>query len=279
VLRELADPNGWLAAAKGGGSTMLLRRTARDRVEVEFHAVWGAGGPDRHRLFLRTREERHADAERAAVAGSSLASMPAATRPLVEAASRRWTRAAERLGASLRGGPWAVLVVAGAVRLYVAVDGAEPTLLYGRPGALLGTHWFSHEEATPVALQTITAGLLLEMDAVAIERLIDREPKYAQAVLGEGRRQVMGLVRSHAQRAAGSLPQRLARELLLLQRLVGDRFLAVTEQQVADSIGSIRESVARAIGDFRREGWIATTRFGIVILDADALARRAETDG
>ena len=50
----------------------------------------------------------------------------------------------------------------------------------------------------------------------------------------------------------------------------------VTEQQLADGLGSIRESVARAIGTFRDRGLVATTRFGVVPLDPDAL--RAEAD-
>ena len=52
--------------------------------------------------------------------------------------------------------------------------------------------------------------------------------------------------------------------------------MVVTEQQLADSVGSIRESVSRAMGDFRRHGWVATTRYGLIPLDADAL--RADTD-
>ena len=42
--------------------------------------------------------------------------------------------------------------------------------------------------------------------------------------------------------------------------------------QLADGLGSIRESVARTIGDFRRHGWIITTRYGIVLRDREAVA-------
>jgi hypothetical protein len=47
----------------------------------------------------------------------------------------------------------------------------------------------------------------------------------------------------------------------------------VTEQQLADGIGSIRESVGRTIGDLRRDGSVATTRHGLLILDKERLRR------
>ena len=50
-----------------------------------------------------------------------------------------------------------------------------------------------------------------------------------------------------------------------------DEFVPVTEQQLADGVGSIRESIGRSIGDLRRDGSIATTRHGLLILDKDRL--------
>ena len=80
------------------------------------------------------------------------------------------------------------------------------------------------------------------------------------------------VVRLYAVRASGSLSQRLARELLLLADLHRDPLLVpVTEQQLADGIGSIRESVARALAELRRRAWVATTRHGLLILDEPSL--------
>ena len=73
-------------------------------------------------------------------------------------------------------------------------------------------------------------------------------------------------------RASFSLPQRLAREILLLADLQPDEVLVpVTEQQLADGVGSIRESIGRTIGEFRRNAWLATTRHGVIVLDAQSL--------
>jgi CRP-like cAMP-binding protein len=83
------------------------------------------------------------------------------------------------------------------------------------------------------------------------------------------------LVRSFAGRSATNLKQRLAREIMLLSDLQPeDKLVSVTEQQLADGVGSIRESIGRTIGDLRREGSIATTRHGLFVLDG-AILRRA----
>ena len=80
------------------------------------------------------------------------------------------------------------------------------------------------------------------------------------------------VVRSFAAHAAGNLRQRLAREIMLLADLeADDEFVSVTEQQLADGVGSIRESIGRSIGDLRRDGSIATTRHGLLILDKERL--------
>ena len=51
--------------------------------------------------------------------------------------------------------------------------------------------------------------------------------------------------------------------------------MAVTQQSLADATGSVREVVARALRELRREGAIATADDGLTILDPDALKRIA----
>jgi CRP-like cAMP-binding protein len=84
--------------------------------------------------------------------------------------------------------------------------------------------------------------------------------------------QLREVVRSFTAHAAGDLLQRLAREIMVLSDLhTDDELLPVTEQQLADGIGSIRESVGRSVGDLRRDGLIATTRHGLLVLDKERL--------
>ena len=49
----------------------------------------------------------------------------------------------------------------------------------------------------------------------------------------------------------------------------------ITQEELAGWTGSSREAVVKALRTLRELGWIATSRSGITVLDADALRRRA----
>jgi CRP/FNR family transcriptional regulator len=72
----------------------------------------------------------------------------------------------------------------------------------------------------------------------------------------------------------GSVRARLARHLLDLaasQQQSGELVVAATQQQLADSVGSVREVVARALGELRADGVLAGAEGGIAIVDARRL--------
>jgi CRP/FNR family transcriptional regulator, anaerobic regulatory protein len=52
--------------------------------------------------------------------------------------------------------------------------------------------------------------------------------------------------------------------------------IAVTHQQLADSLGTVREMVTRLLKRFEREGWLQLSRERIRIVDSAALRRLAE---
>jgi CRP/FNR family transcriptional regulator len=51
--------------------------------------------------------------------------------------------------------------------------------------------------------------------------------------------------------------------------------LAVTHQQLADTLGTVREIVTRLLRRFEREGWVELGRERVRILDSAALRRHA----
>jgi CRP/FNR family transcriptional regulator len=170
-----------------------------------------------------------------------------------------------------------VLVISGLVRVHLIADTIEPTLVYGKSGSLLGTHWLAGDESMPVSLQSVTAATVLRLDAARFEALAETDPRLIGVVAEEGRHLVREMTSLYAMRSCGNLPQRLAREILLLASLHGEPALVpATEQQLADGVGSIRESVARALAEFRRNAWLATTRYGLLLLDPGALRRLAD---
>jgi len=80
--------------------------------------------------------------------------------------------------------------------------------------------------------------------------------------------------------------QRLARKLLdLAQRfgvktergtLIGAR---LTRQELAEMVGTTRETLAHTLGDLRRSGLLDTERHQVLIRDAERLADIADRDG
>ena len=268
------------ALARNPGATCSGQADA----SLDYHLDWNAGGPGRHGLTLRSSDDRDAADERAAIAASSLAFIPLARRrDLLRRATRRLLRARERLPESIRSQRWIALVVAGTVRLYHVGDGTEQTVVYGRPGSMLGTHAAfsgsgSDDQTPAVALQSMTPSRLLLIDPGAVAKLVDDEPRFARALLEDCGDLLNALVTSYAARSTGSIAQRLARELLNLAEVQpGDLLIHVSEQQLADAIGTIRESVGRTISEFRRAGLVATTRSGVILTDVRRL--RSAGDG
>ena len=128
-----------------------------------------------------------------------------------------------------------------------------------------------------MGLQAVTPGVVLELSARQVGEMAQSSPTFLRALSGDVQLQLREVIRSFADHAAGDLPQRLAREIVVLSDLhTDDELVPVTEQQLADGIGSIRESVARSIGDLRRDGSIATTRHGLLILDKGRLRRAGQ---
>jgi CRP/FNR family transcriptional regulator, anaerobic regulatory protein len=52
--------------------------------------------------------------------------------------------------------------------------------------------------------------------------------------------------------------------------------VALTHQQLADELGSVREIVTRVLRGFADQGWVQSSRGSIEVLDAAALRRVAE---
>jgi CRP-like cAMP-binding protein len=277
LIGELTGPSGSLRELGELSSTAVVRCNSGQPIEVEYHAVWNGDGPGSHRLVMRSFAQRAAADQRQAVERSGLDDVSVGVRDLIRAGRRYELAPGERLPESLVGDDWAVLVISGLVRVHLVADTIEPTLVYGKPGSLLGTHWLSGDDSLPVGLQSVTSASLLRLDVRRFEALAASDPRLIGVLAEEGRRLVQEMARLYALRSCGNLPQRLAREILLLASLHGEPTLVpATEQQLADGVGSIRESVARALADFRRHAWLATTRYGLLLLDPKALHRLAD---
>jgi CRP-like cAMP-binding protein len=252
--------------------SLPLRLPSGRRLDIEFH-VRDDSTRQRFKVTMRSFADRDRANDWLALRQSALGSVPARLlKELYRSGIRRELGSGERLAKSLTDDAWVVLVTAGIMRLYVAMDGYEPTLAYGNSGSLFGTHAMVPSDAFLVGLQSVTPSVVLLFNARRVQALAKSNAAFARALSGDVQLQLREVVRSFAAHTGGNLQQRLAREILVLSDLhEDDGLVPVTEQLLADGVGSIRESIGRSIGDLRRDGSIATTRHGVLVLDKGRL--------
>jgi CRP/FNR family transcriptional regulator, cyclic AMP receptor protein len=169
------------------------------------------------------------------------------------------------------------LVVTGLVRVVVsAPDGRTLTIRYARAGELLGVPTIVGGPV-PVSVELVTDARLLMLNAGLLRHLGQTEPEVGWLFAREVTRRLSDTIDAVADRAFGSLRQRVARHLLDLAIGNNDgRLIApVTQQGLAEAVGSARPAVAKVVAELRELGLIATASPGIAILDPEGL--HAET--
>lgn len=161
------------------------------------------------------------------------------------------------------------LVITGLIRVYMtSPEGRQITVRYARAGDLLGIAALVGGPA-PVSVQMVTDAALLMLNVRTLQLSGQTEPTVGWLMAQEVTRRLYETLEALAGNAFGSLRQRLARHLLDLaaSRQQGRGLVVkVTQQELADAIGSVRPVVARLIRELRAEGLITTSSDGIVIL-------------
>jgi CRP/FNR family transcriptional regulator, cyclic AMP receptor protein len=168
------------------------------------------------------------------------------------------------------------LFVLGFVRVYAsAPDGRTMTVRYCPPGALIGAaSLFRTPFSLPATIQALVDSDLLAFRTVGVHRLLEHEPRLARALLRELSERVLSFIAEIPAGAFGSLRQRAARHLLDLaaQHQRGrELFAPVSQQGLADAVGTVREVIVRILRDFRTEGMVSTRRGGVIILEPERL--------
>ena len=154
-------------------------------------------------------------------------------------------------------------------------DGRQVTVLYAHPGDVLGLALTLGGPA-PVSIQAVSAASVLAVRTDALRALVAADPVVARACAEELSRQLFRAFDEVAANAFRTVHQRVARHLLDLATPDAGRLVArVSQQEVADAVGSVREVVARALHEFRERGLIETARDHIVLLDPLRLSEEA----
>jgi CRP/FNR family transcriptional regulator, cyclic AMP receptor protein len=180
--------------------------------------------------------------------------------------------------------PRAALVVRGLLRVYLSSPGGrQVTVRYARPGDVLGIAVLVGGPAD-TGVQTLEPSSVFRISARTLTMAARQDPRVSWAIAEELNRRLYGVLEQTAVNAFGSVRQRVAVHLLDLasdrQRAEGGLVANVSQQELADAAGSVREVVARALRELRVAGIVATNADRIEILDPARLyAESGGSDG
>lgn len=163
------------------------------------------------------------------------------------------------------------VVMVGLLRVYMhAADGRQVTVRYVRAGDLLGVPALVAGPA-PVFVQAVTPGAAFFFDVAQVKRAALDNALLAWALAEESVHRLYDVLEELAGNTFASVRQRVARHLLDLaasRRETGRTLTALVNQQdLANSVGSVREVVARVLAELRAEGLVRTSPGRVEILD------------
>jgi CRP/FNR family transcriptional regulator, cyclic AMP receptor protein len=211
------------------------------------------------------------------IGGSVLGDLDPLNRARLLAGARTWfARSGETIFPASAAWTRAGMILDGIARSYLASsDGRQLTIRYVRPGGMIGSAFPIAGDRAPLAIAAITDCRVLEFDTGELLRMVRSDVAAATLFLRVLDRRLEDLYAVLAASAFGSMREQIAGHLLDLahpEAASGRLVVTVTQQQLADSCGTVREVVARTLREFREEGLVATSRGTIEILDATRLA-------
>jgi CRP/FNR family cyclic AMP-dependent transcriptional regulator len=213
-----------------------------------------------------------------------LALSEAAQRTLREVALRRRVRRSEVIYSPGQPVEAAYLIRRGRVKVSrLSSDGREITLCLCHSGDFFGEEALVSETPRACQAQALDECTLFALPCPLLQRLMREEAPFAIALarlMGERREQVEDQVEDLAFRDVGG---RLARLLISLasqqgisqadgHTLVNSR---LTHQELANCVGTTRETLTLTIDRFKADGWIRLEGRMIAICQPDALHARA----
>jgi len=151
-------------------------------------------------------------------------------------------------------------------------DGREMVINEMHSGDLFGELGLLTNMPRSTSAIARTKSELLVIARHAFMSVVEQEPKLALRMLEitANRLQVSG--KRESALAFLDAQARLARLLLELEALEKDKgYVTISQEELAHHTGLIRQTVAKALGKWRRAGWLITGRGRILILNRKAL--------
>ena len=176
------------------------------------------------------------------------------------------------------------LLVKGRIKIcHVTPEGKQSILSFVEPGELFGELSFLQQSDRGEYAEAIESSLVVFIPRNVFNRVVQRHPSISMHIL-----RLIGLRRTRVERRLKHLlflsnKDRLIHLLLELVEQYGQRAeheialgINLSHQDLANLIGSTRESVTLLLGELQTEGLIRTARRRIWVLDLDRLAKSVD---
>lgn len=166
-------------------------------------------------------------------------------------------------------------------------DGKELTLAILKPFQFLGELALLDDVPRSATVVTMENTDFLVINKRDFARMLDTYPRMCFPILQQLTRRVRVLTDDIASMAFLDSYSRVSRKILSLAEEMGEKqedgsiFIdqSLTHQQLANLVGTTRETVTKILNEMKEKDLIAIRRHRITILDADELADRANLGG
>lgn len=165
--------------------------------------------------------------------------------------------------------PRVIVVVSGILRVFLSsADGRQVTVRYARSGDVAGLALVIAGPA-PMSIQAMTGASVIALSVDTLRSLLASEPGVARACAEELTHQLYRALDDISEQAFLPVRERIIRHLLDLASPQDERRLVakVSQQELADAVGSVREVVTRTLHSLREEGLIEISRDEVALLD------------
>ncbi len=153
-------------------------------------------------------------------------------------------------------------------------DGRELVVNDMRPGDCFGEMALLTDSPRSAGATAREASELVVIPRAQFLAELAAQPQLMQSIVALLAERLRSSTRRETALAFLNMPGRLARVILTLEQSTGGKgYVTVSQQELAEHIGSIRQTVAEILGTWRRKGYVLTGRGKVVILDRAALRR------
>jgi len=153
-------------------------------------------------------------------------------------------------------------------------DGRELVIEEMRAGEILGELGVLTRTTRSTGAIARSNSELLVIPCAAFMHLIDEVPQLARLVLNITASRLQVSASREMALAFMDAQARLARHLLALEEQEHDKgYVTASQEDLARGTGLIRQTVAKALGKWRRDGWLLTGRGRILLLNRKALEK------